>query len=70
MKLNLETKTKEQEIIKAYLEANASDVLADKINNGTPYEKDGKQLVNKKNIETFMKYACDEAKKLAEKGLL
>ena len=68
MKLNLETKTKEQELILHYLEENASEVLADKINNGTPYEKDGKQLVNKKNIETFMKYACDEAKKLAEKG--
>ena len=68
MKLNLETKTKEQELILHYLEENASEVLADKINKGTPYEKDGKQLVNKKNIETFMKYACDEAKKLAEKG--
>ena len=68
MTINLETKTKEQELILHYLEENASEVLADKINNGTPYEKDGKQLVNKKNIETFMKYACDEAKKLAEKG--
>ena len=68
MKLNLETNTKEQELILHYLEENASEVLANKINNGTPYEKDGKQLVNKKNIESFMKYACDEAKKLAEKG--
>lgn len=68
MKLNLETKTKEEEIIKAYLEENASDTLAEKINNGTPYEKDGKQLINKKDLTSFMKFACDEAKKLAEKG--
>jgi len=68
MKLNLETKTKEQELILHYLEENASEVLADKINNGTPYTKDGKELINKKDFESFMKYACDEAKKLAEKG--
>ncbi|MBE5762982.1 MAG: hypothetical protein E7338_02025 [Clostridiales bacterium] len=68
MKINLETKTKEQELILHYLEENASEVLADKINNGTPYTKDGKELINKKDFESFMKYACDEAKKLAEKG--
>ena len=68
MKLNLETKTKEQELILHYLEENASEVLADKINNGTPYTKDGKELINKKEFESFMKYACEEAKKLAEKG--
>ena len=33
MKLRLEAKTKEQELIKAYLEENVSDILADKINN-------------------------------------
>ncbi len=68
MKLNLETKTKEQEHIKTYLEENASDVLADKINNGVQIEKDDKQLINKKDLESFMKYACEEAKKQAEKG--
>ena len=68
MKINLETKTKEQELILHYLEENASEVLTDKINNGTPYIKDGKELINKKDFESFMKYACDEAKKLAEKG--
>lgn len=45
-----------------------SDVLANKINNGTPFEKDGKPLLNKKTLEGFMKYACNEAKSLAEKG--
>ena len=68
MKINLETKTKEQELILHYLEENASQMLGDKINNGTPYTKDGKELINKKDFESFMKYACDEAKKLAEKG--
>ena len=68
MKINLETKTKEQELILHYLEENASQMLGDKINNGTPYTKDGKELINKKDFESFMKYACDEAKKLAEIG--
>ena len=42
MRLNLETESKEQELVKAYLEENASATLAEKINNGTPFEKDGK----------------------------
>ena len=68
MELNLETKTKEQELVKAYLEGNASEVMAEKINNGTPFEKDGKILTNKKTLDGFMKYASDEARKLASKG--
>ena len=68
MRLNLETKSKEQELIKAYLEENASEILAEKINNGTPFEKDGKQLINRKTLDGVMRYACDEARKLAAKG--
>ena len=68
MRLNLEPKTKEQELVKAYLEENASEILAKKINNGTPFEKDGKTLINKKTLDGFMKYASDEARKLASKG--
>lgn len=68
MKLNLETKTREQELVKAYLEDNASDTLADKINNGTPFEKDGKVYTNRKNLDGFMKYATEEARKLASSG--
>ena len=68
MKLNLETKSKEQELVKAYLEENASEILAEKINNGTPFEKDGKTFINKKTLDGFMKYASDEARKLASKG--
>lgn len=68
MRLNLETKSREQEIVKAYLEENASETLAEKINNGTPFEKDGKTFINKKTLDGFMKYASDEARKLASKG--
>lgn len=68
MRLNLETKSKEQELVKAYLEENASETLAEKINNGTPFEKDEKTLINKKTLDGFMKYALDEARKLASKG--
>lgn len=67
-KLNLEAASREQEIVKAYLEENASEMLAEKINNGTPVEKDGKQLINRKTLDGFMRYACDEARKLAAKG--
>ena len=66
-KLNLEATSREQEIVKAYLEDNASEALAEKINKGTPVEKDGKQLINRKTLDGFMRYACDEAKKLAAK---
>ena len=66
--LNLTAKGTEQELIKRYLEENASEMLAEKINNGVKVEKDGKTLINKKTLEGFMKYATDEAKKLAEKG--
>lgn len=68
IKLNLEAKTKEQELIKQYLEENVSETLASKINNGVKIVKDNKTLINKKDLDGFMKYASDEARKLAEKG--
>jgi hypothetical protein len=68
MTLNLEAKNKQEELVLAYLQENASQALADKINNGTPFEKDGKPLRNKKTISGFMNYACEEARKLAEQG--
>ena len=67
-KLNLEATSREQEIVKAYLEDYASETLAEKINNGTPVEKDGKHLTNRKTLDGFMRYAYDEARKLAAKG--
>ena len=66
--LNLTAKGAEQEIVKKYLEENASEVLADKINNGVRIEKDGKTLISRKTLDGFMKYANEEARKQAEKG--
>lgn len=66
--LNLTAVGAEQELIKKYLAENASDSLADKINNGIPIEKDGKTLINKKTLDGFMKYANEEARKFAAKG--
>ena len=68
IKLNLVANTEPEKRILEYLQNNVSETLADKINNSTPFEKDGKQLINKKTLSDFMKYACDEARKLAEKG--
>ncbi len=68
MKLNLEAKTKAQQLVKKYLENNVSPPLAEKINSGVKVIKDGKTLVNKKTLDGFMKYATEEARKLAEKG--
>ena len=66
--LNLIAKGMEQESLKQYLEENASETLADKINNGVRIKKDGKTLINKKTLESFVDYAHEEAKKQAEKG--
>ena len=68
MKLNLEARTLAEQKVKAYLEANASAILAEKINNGVRIQKDGKQLLNKKTLAGFMQYACEEARKQADKG--
>ena len=68
MTLNLEAKTPAEQKVKAYLEQNASEVLARKINEGVKIVKDGKTLLNKKTLAGFLKFACDEAKKQAEKG--
>lgn len=68
IELNLQTSNKQEEIIKEYLENNVSEVLSDKINNGVKIVKDNKTLINKKTLSGFMKYAYEEARKLAEKG--
>ena len=68
MELNLKANTPSEQKILEYLQNNASETLADKINNGTPFEKDGEPLVNKKTLSGFMKYACDEARKTVESG--
>ena len=68
IKLDLKAESPELEALKSYLEENVSQVLADKINKGVRIEKDGKTLINKKTLETFMNYAQGEAQKLASKG--
>ena len=70
MKINLEAKGKDEIRLLEYLEENASEVLAEKINNGVTVEKDGTTLIMKKDLKGFMKYALEEAKKLAEKGAM
>ena len=65
MKILLEAKSKAQERIKEYLENNASEILANKINNGVKIQKDGKTLLNKKDLNGFTKFASDEARKQA-----
>ena len=68
MTLHLTATTIEEKALKEYLEQTVSEVLADKINNGVPIEKDGKKLISKKTLSGFMKYATDEARKQAAKG--
>ena len=68
MELNLTANTPSEQKILEYLQNNASETLADKINNGTPFEKDGNPLLNKKTLAGFMKYACEEARKTVESG--
>ena len=68
MTLHLTAMTTEEKVLKEYLEQNASEVLADKINNGVPVEKDDKKLISKKTLAGFMKYATEEARKQAAKG--
>ena len=66
--LNLKAAEEREELVLAYLKENVSDILADKINNGAKVVKDGKELINKKTLSGFMKYACQEAQKQAPKG--
>jgi len=69
IKLKLETNTEEEKLIKEYLENNASETLADKINNGTKIIKDNKQLLNKKDFNGFLNYAKEQAKSSVKNGV-
>jgi len=66
--LNLEAKDDMQRQILDYLVSCVTEALADKINNGAPIEKDGKQLINKKTLDGFISYAIAESQKITEKG--
>lgn len=68
IELNLKADTPEQRKIKAYLQKNVNDILANKINQGVRIQKDGKTLINKKTLASFMTYAESEARKLLAKG--
>ena len=68
MKIDLIAKDEAQKRILEYLENNASETLASKINNGVQVEKDSKQLLSKKDLDSFLVYAQEEARKLLEKG--
>ena len=48
--LNLKANTPAEQKVLEYLQNNASEALAEKINNGTPFEKDSKPLINKNKI--------------------
>lgn len=63
--LNITASNPTEKIVKDYLAKNASEALIDKINNGVPVEKDGKTLINKKDLGGFMAYAAEEARKQA-----
>ena len=63
IKLNLQAENDCQQSIKDYLENNVSEILAKKINNGVPVEKDGKTLINRKTLSDFWRYACERATK-------
>ena len=66
--LNLIANTEEEKMVLEYLQENASDVLAEKINNGVPVEKDGKNLISKKTLKGFMAFASQEARKVSKQG--
>lgn len=61
--LKLKANTPEEQIVLKHLIPQVNDVLAEKINNGVRIQKDGKTLINKKDLTTFMQYAMEEAKK-------
>ena len=69
IKLKLEANTEEEKLIKEYLESNVSEILADKINNGTKTIKENKQLINKKDFTGFLNYAKEQARSSAKNGV-
>ena len=61
--LKLTATDNKQQTVLDHLIPIVSDTLAEKINNGVYIEKDGKRLLNKKDLSTFMAYAEEQAKK-------
>ena len=67
--LNLTANSADQKILLTHLTPLINDALADKINNGVRITKDGKELISKKDLDSFMEYLIDEIdkKKIARK---
>lgn len=63
-KLNLTANGADQKILLTHLTPIVSDVLAEKINNGVKITKDGKELLSRKTLDTFMEYLIDEIDKM------
>lgn len=61
--LNLKAKDSREQTVLDNLIPMLTESLAEKINNGVRIQKDGKTLINKKDLTTFMQYAMEEAKK-------
>ena len=66
--LNLVANDAAQKRVLEYLQENASETLAEKINKGVHVTVDGKELISVKELSGFMRFAVDEARKLCEKG--
>ncbi len=62
--LKLTANSPDQKILLANLAPLISDVLAEKINNGVKITKDGKELLSRKTLDTFMEYLIDEIDKM------
>lgn len=62
--LNLIANSADQKILLAHLTPLISEVLAEKINNGVKIMKDGKELLSRKTLDTFMEYLIDEIDKM------
>ena len=58
----------EEHIIAIHLKDVIPETVAHKIMNGVHIEKDGKQLINKKSIATFLTYLCEKMYKDAKNG--
>lgn len=63
VQLNLTANDDFQKSILTYLQANASEMLAAKINKESHISVDGKELISKKDLNSFVGYANDEALK-------
>ena len=60
--LNLTANTPEEKTVLEHLIPQVNDELANKINNGVRIQKDGKTVINKKSLATFMSFAMEQAK--------